>query len=397
VKDTRLRESAAQAGVATLVGDMLEEGTPLHTGDAIAAMIENVGGGLSFAGSGGTVRVLTPNTDLGLGLLFECLTQPSFPDDRLQSKREQLLAAIAAEETEPLKRARSAFFRAVYGQHPYGRSAEGKLETVSQLKRADLIAFHAANFVPNNTVVVVVGDFDTAAMTEKLRNLTAKWESKPLPKLALPAPPIPEKQTESIISDKTAAQTHVLIGHLGITRLDPDYYTLEVMDNVLGTGPGFTDRLSSTLRDRQGLAYTVRATITDDAGDEPGTFLGYIGTFPDKYTWVRDGFFKEIRRIREEVPSDREVDDAKQYLLGSMAFRLATSGRVAAELMTAERFGLGYDWYDKYRAAVSAVTPAMVKTAAHKHLHPNQLTVVAVGPIDEKGQPLAAPAKGGER
>ena len=93
---------------------------------------------------------------------------------------------------------------------------------------------------------------------------------------------MPEKPTEKIVPDTTAAQIHVFIGHLGIKRNDPDYYKLLVMDNVLGTGPGFTDRLSANLRDRQGLAYTVTAQITGSAGDEPGTFTGYIGTFPEQ-------------------------------------------------------------------------------------------------------------------
>ncbi|HJZ53517.1 MAG TPA: insulinase family protein, partial [Gemmataceae bacterium] len=203
-------------------------------------------------------------------------------------------------------------------------------------------------------------------------------------------PPAPPKPTgsEKIVSDPNAAQVHVYIGHLGVTRTNPDYYKLLVMDNVLGTGPGFTDRLSSTLRDRQGLAYTVNATITSSAGTQPGTFTGYIGTFPDKFVLVRDGFLKEINRIRDEPPSKQEVEDAKKYLLGSLPFRFTTLSGVAGQLLAAEQYGLGFDFLERYQKEVAAVTPEDVQAVAKKYLDPKTLTIVAVGPIDKDGKPL---------
>ena len=160
-----------------------------------------------------------------------------------------------------------------------------------------------------------------------------------------------------------------------------------------GTGPGFTDRLSATLRDRQGLAYTVNATISTTAGNQPGTFTGYIGTFPDKFVWVRDGFLKEVNRIRDEPPTAQEVEDAKKYLLGSLPFRFTTLSSVAAELQAAERFGLGFDFLETYRKAVAAVTPEDVQAVAKQYLDPKTLTIVAVGPIDKDGKPLGKKEK----
>lgn len=393
VADVRLLEPADKSGVATLVGEMLEEGTAKHKGTEIATLMEDTGGSLSMGSSGGSMRVLTTDTDLGLGLLFECLTQPTFPRDEFEAKREQLVASIADNETQPNTKARQAFSAAVYGQHPYGRPASGKKEIVGKLTTDDCKAFHKSVFLPNRTTVVVVGDFDSNEMIEKIKTLTADWKKGDAAAPAVAAPPMREKAEQKIISDPTAAQTHVFIGHLGIKRNDPDYYKLLVMDNVLGTGPGFTDRLSASLRDRQGLAYTVRATISDSAGDQTGAFTGYIGTFPDKFTWVKDGFLKEFNRIRDEKASTEEVEDAKKYLLGSMAFRLTTNAQVAGELLEAERYGLGLDALEKYRTAVAAVTPDDVQAAAKKHLHPDRVVIVACGPIDGDGKPL--PKKSG--
>ncbi len=392
VADTRLRESAEQTGLAVLVGDMLEEGAGKRTGEQIAELIENTGGSLSMGSTGGTLKVLTPDTAAGLELLFDCLAKPTFPAEALDRKKAQQLAVIADVETQPQNRAKMLLNERIYGDHPFGRSAYGKKAVVSKFTAADCKKLHASLFVPNNTTVVVVGDFDTADMLKKLESLTADWKPAKLPELTVAAPKKDGLPGEQIVTDPTASQTHVFVGHLGVTRDDPDYYSLLVMDNVLGVGPGFTDRLSSNLRDRQGLAYTVNASIAGSAGDRvPGLFVGYIGTFADKYLIARDGFVKEINRIRDEKATPQEVADAKKYLLGSLPFKLTTNEQVADQLLTAERFKLGFDFLTKYAAAVDKVTVADVQAAAKKHLDPKRLTVVSVGPIGTDGKPLPAP------
>lgn len=393
IAKVRLQEPASQAGIAALMGSMLDEGTPTRTGQRIAELIENTGGSMSLGSTGGTVEVLAPDTELGLNLLFDCLIHPAYPAESLERKREQLLANIADSETQPNYRANIAFQNAIYGDHPYGRASSGSKEIVAKLTAADLKAFHEKTFAPNRATIVVVGDFETHSMVKTITTLTADW--KPTPdELKLPANPLKAtKLRELIITDPTASQTHVYIGHLGITRNNPDYYKLLVMDYVLGTGPGFTDRLSATLRDRQGLAYTVRATITNTASELPGTFNGYIGTFADKYLTVRDGFMMEVRKIRELPATEQEVEDAKKYLLGNLAFRLTTNSQIAGELLSAERYGLGSDSLEKFRAGVASVTVADVQIAAKTYLDPNAMAIIAVGPIDSEGKPLIVAGK----
>lgn len=387
VADVRLREPLEKLGVATLMGNLLEEGTAKHTGKEISALIEDTGGSLSLSSSGGSIKVLTPDTGLGLGLLFECVQAPSFPEDALERMREQQLSAIADSETQPRTRASRLFAATVYGDHPSGRPALGKKEIVEKLTAADVRAFHKAAFAPNFATIAVVGDFKAEEMTKTIEALTKDWKRSDLGKPEVAAPPAP-KGGEQIVSDAGAAQVHVFIGRLGITRNSPDYYKLLVMDNVLGTGPGFTDRLSSSLRDRLGLAYTVNATITSSAGKQPGTFTGFVGTFPDKFLDVKFGFFKEVNRLRDEPPTAQEVEDAKKYLLGSLPFKFTTLSGVAGELLAAERYGLGFDFLERYRTEVGAVTPADVQAMAKKHLDPKTFALVAVGPIDKDGKPL---------
>jgi zinc protease len=178
------------------------------------------------------------------------------------------------------------------------------------------------------------------------------------------------------------------MGHAGIRRNNPDYYKLLVMDHVLGTGTGFTDRLSARVRDRQGLAYTVSANITNSAGLQPGLFTCYAGTDPEHLGRVKQAFLEEITRLRDEKPTAEEVDNVKSYLVNSLPLQLTTSATVATQLLYVERHKLGRNFLDDYRRAVESVTPEEVQGVAEKYLDPKRMILVAAGAIDAKGRPV---------
>lgn len=394
VRNVRLDEPEQQAGVATLTGMLLDEGTAKHSGTQIATAIEGVGGSLELSTSGGSVRVLAPDRDLGLGLLLECLSQANFPEDAFQRKKQQLLSAIDEAEQQPESKAAMAFHAEVYGVHPFGRPSLGRRKSVEALTPKDCAAFHRRLFVPNNIVMAVVGDFDSDKLVAEITRLTADWKSGPAPKPQPPAVSKPAQFTQKILSMPQAVQLHFYMGQPGIRRDNPDYFKLLVMDYVLGTGPGFTDRLSARLRDREGLAYTVNANISGSASEEPGTFTCYIGTDPENFDRVKKEFLEELKRIREEKPKTEEVEDAKQYLLGSLPFHFTTNNAIAGQLLAVERFGLGFDYLQQYRKAVAAVTPEDVQAMARKYIDPERLVVVAAGALDKDGKPLKKPEPG---
>jgi zinc protease len=388
VRTVRLSERDDQAGLATLTGQLLDEGTAKHSGPEIAELIENVGGALNFTASTGSVKVLSPDRRLGLGLLLECLIEANFPKAAFDRIQQRQLSLIADAEQQPDSKAQRVFEEMVYGKHPLGRPALGRKETVEALTPADCMAFHRQVLVPNNTLLALVGDFNSQQLIDEIKQLTAGWKSAPVPLPKLPAVAKPEKLTQKIISMPDAAQLHFYLGHPGIRRDNPDFYKLLVMDYVLGTGPGFTDRLSYRMRDREGLAYTVSGNITRTAAEEPGVFTCYIGTFPMNFDRVKSIFLEELNRIRDVAPKPEEVEDAKSYLLGNLPFHWITSNQVAGQLLAIERFHLGFDYLDHYRKAVAAVTPEEVQQVAQKHIDPQRLIMVAAGPVNEKGQPL---------
>jgi zinc protease len=388
VRHVSLLEPEEKAGVSALVASMLQEGTSRHTGPQIAEMIEDVGGLLTMSAAGGSVKVLSPDRKLGLSLLFECLSQANFPAEPLERVRKQILGGIDDEETRPEVRASALYRQLVYGKHPFGRSLLNEKGNIAKLTRDDCLAFYRKAFVPNNTIVAVVGDFDGDAVIQEITELTKDWQKAELPKLD--PPPVEKSATfvQKIISMPQSQQLHFFMGEPGIRRDNPDYYKLLVMDYVLGTGPGFTDRLSARLRDRKGLAYTVSANITDSAGDQPGLFTCYIGTYPDKFTEVKDLFLEELKRIRDTQPTPQEVEDVKLYLIHNLPLRFTSDAAIANQLLAIERNHLGFDYIEKYRAAVSAVTPADVEAVAKKYIDPEHMVLVAAGPVDAQGKPM---------
>ncbi|MFQ3652569.1 MAG: insulinase family protein, partial [Gemmataceae bacterium] len=174
----------------------------------------------------------------------------------------------------------------------------------------------------------------------------------------------------------------------GIRRTNPDYFKLLVMDYILGTGPGFTDRLSSRLRDREGLAYSVSANITSSAAKEPGTFTCYSGTDKENFQRVKKLFLEELHRIRDTKPTPDELQDAKTYLLGSALMRFGSNAGIAEQLVSIERFGLGWDYLEKSQRAIAAVTAEDIQTVAKKYLHPERMILTVVGAVDAMGKPL---------
>lgn len=388
LRESGLYQPDDKLGVAALTGMMLDEGSSKRSGPDIAEAIENVGGALSLSSGGGSVKVLSPDRKLGLGLLLECLTQPAFPKDAFDRAKARLLAELGENEAQPETRASREFRALAYGKHPLGRPSSGTTKTVAGLTVEDCQAFHKRVFVPNNTILAIAGDFDPKEVVAEVKELVAGWKKTDLPREENVAVEKPAKFSEKILSMPQAAQLQVFLGHAGIKRTDPDYYKLLVMDHVLGTGPGFTDRLSARLRDREGLAYSVSAAITTSAGRQPGLFTCYIGTDNDNFAKVKGLFLEELNRIRDTKPAAEEVADAKTYLIGSRMLRFATTGGIAGQLAAVESHGLGLGYLDDFRKGVAAVTPDDVQAVAKKHLDPSRMVLVAAGAVDKDGKPI---------
>ena len=178
------------------------------------------------------------------------------------------------------------------------------------------------------------------------------------------------------------AQTQIVLGHLGIHRLDRDYIPLLVMDSILGEGVsgGFTARIPFQLRDVQGLAYSVGSSITSSASFDPGAFIAQMSTEPKNEARAVSALLAEIRRIRSEPVSDKELREAVNYLVNSYVFGFETHGQLASYLLSTSYYGLGVDYRQQFPRLVRQVTREDVQRVAVEHLRPDRYTLIVVGP-----------------
>jgi zinc protease len=376
----------AKAGLAIMASRLLDEGTATRNSLEIAEAIESVGGAIETDGSFeriiATSSVLNKDIDLGLELLADLLIRPTFPQDYVDTEKERTLAEIVSAQDRPQVVAGWAFNELVYQDHPLHRPSHGYPQTVSSLTRDDLLDFHRRYFVPNNVILSIVGDFRVHELLPKIEQAFGGWESKPL---VFPTYPAPVRQAGKRVKfiSMPAHQVNIYLGHLGITRTNPDYYALQVLDTLLGGGAGFTARIPQRLRDELGLAYTTFASITMTAGLDPGRFISFIGTSPENMRLAIDELLNEIRRIIEEPVTLQELQDAKDYLTGSFVFAFESSPQIARFLVHAEVYGLGFDYIEKYPQYIRAVTLDDISRAARKYLDSENYSLVVVGPAAE--------------
>ncbi len=380
-------EPDEKSGLASLVGEMLDEGTATRTSQQIAETVESVGGRIGTFGdyqSSGVVAVfLSKDISLGLDVIADLLMNVSFPEDKIRQQIDRRVAQIRSRLDVPRTKASDVFNEIIFKGTPQHRPAIGCEATVSKLTRDDAVDFYGRYYVPNNTVLAIVGDIDKTAIRNQVEEVFGAWPRAA--KIETPEVPSPVRQTEAIerFVHAPKEQANVFIGHVGIRRNDPDYYALLVMDTILGSSPGFTSRIPRILRDEQGLAYTTFSSITSSAGIDLGRFVAYIGTSPENLDRAIEGLRKEIARIVGEPVSQEEVEAAIAYLTGSFVFHFQKNLQVADFIVEAEVYALGFDYLAKYPEMIRNVTVDDVSRVARKHIAPDCLTTVVVGPVKE--------------
>jgi zinc protease len=369
-----------KAGLAGLTGSLLTRGTSKRTGPELDSAIEFVGGSLEAgAGRDGlsvSLGVLKRDLSLGLDLMAEVLLSPTFPEPEFKRKVAQTQAAIKRSEEDPGTVASRALARAVFANHPYGRPAEGTMESVGRVSRDDVVRFHREHVRPDTTIVAVVGAITVA---EARREIVARFGAWARP--STPAPTVPEASAggspkeERIKRDLT--QATLLFGRQSIRQTDPEYFPLAVASYVLGGGSA--SRLYGRVRDEGGLAYAVYAY--NNPGRYGASFAVSGATRTAEVPRVIDIIRDEMARMGREPVSERELKLAKEYLIGSFPLRLDTSGKVADFVVSVEAQGLGLDYADRYKERIAKVTAADVQRVSARFLAPDTYNRVVVGAL----------------
>ena len=381
IKAGAAQDPPEKAGVANLVASLLDEGTTTRSSRQLAEQIDFVGGSLAVqAGEDYTTasaRTLKKDIDLGFTLLADILQHPAFPKQEFERVRSQILGEISSDNDDPGHVAMKAFNQLVFQNHPYRWPVNGTEETLGKVNLADVQNFYAKEYLPNQVILTIVGDVTVDQATTLIQTYFGSWKKGVVQPRTVKKPAAIDKKIVQLI-EKDLTQSTIVIGHPGISRTNPDYYAVTVMNHVLGAG-GFSSRLMDTIRDKQGLAYGI--TSHYDARALPGSFWINLQTRTETTNQAISGVLAEMKAIREAPVSDQELADAKAFLMGSFPLRLDSTSKLAQVLAQVEFFGLGFDYFSQYQKWIERVTKEDVQRVAKQYLDPQHYALVVVGNI----------------
>jgi zinc protease len=382
VRAGSLFETVDTAGITNFLHRVMVRGTRDYTALRLTEAIEDLGGSLDASGDVeyGEVRgtALARNWEPLLRLLAEVALRPTLPEDEVERERRLIQSAIQTRGDTPFQRAFDSVLNDLYGAHPYAWPSVGRRESVERIPREALRAHYAAIYRPDRLVLAVSGnvpaDRVVRAAERLFRDMPARATAAPVQ-----APEIVPRARRRVV-DRPVQQAQVMIGYVGPRLLDADYAAVRVLATVLGGG--MAGRLFRELRDQRGLAYSVGTLGTFRTG--PSFLVSYLGTAPPNAEAAEAGMLAEIERIRGEQVSERELARAKAYLLGNLTMDRRTSARHAWYMAFFEVIGAGWNFPERYAAAVEAVTPADVARVAGTYL--TQPTVIVLQPAKTGGR-----------
>jgi zinc protease len=378
------KDPPKEEGLSHMTAKGLLMGTPGHSLTTLNEELDFIGASLD-ASSGRdyatlTLRILKKDLDIGLDLFMEVLTQSTFPGMEIRREVERTLAAIQSAEDQPEWIAEREFQKTLFLEGPYRHPVEGTKESLPRITRDSILRFFQTYYHSNHAILTVVGDITNDEIKTRLFSQLAKWPKGEIPKKVFES--TFAKSMKTIKIDRKITQANIILGHAGVSRGNSDYYALTVMNYILGGG-GFASRLMEEIRNKRGLAYSVESFF--DPGKYPGSFQIVLQT---KNASAREAIsitLQQMERIRKEKVSEKELEGAKKYLIGSFPMRMDTQGKLANFLTQVEYYGLGLDYPEKYRSLIGSITAEEVLRVAKTYLHPENYILVVVANLKEAG------------
>jgi zinc protease len=382
VKAGAALDPPGKSGLSTFVASMLDKGTERRSAFEQAAVVESLGASLRFDGSLETVlfsgRCLSPDLETVLDALADALRNPAFPDDAIENARAELITDYNVDESSTAAKAARVSNELLYPPgHPYHDRPGGTDTTLKAITRQDLVSFHRARFGPNATILVLVGDVAAARAADLVARAFGDWKriEEPPSLAATPVPP-PARVERRVVPMPGKSQADIAYAVPGLARTDPDFDAAMIMNYILGGG-SLTSRLMDEVRDKQGLVYGIYSFLL--AGLGAGPLQIRAGTNPANVDRCVDAMMRQIAEFHDRGPTEQEMEDAKDYITGVFPVRLETNAGVAGQLLSADLYGLGLDYIERYPSIIRAVKTQDVAAAARKYLRPDGYALVIAG------------------
>lgn len=377
-------DPADKAGLANMTAGLLRKGTTSRDANKISQEIDFIGGSLGAGSdldaSNATSEVLTKHFDKGLELLADIVLNPVFAPAEIERLRKQTIGALMQSKDDPNSIVAEQYQKYLFGDHPYGKPEGGTIESVSSLTRDDIVAFWQKNYIPNNSVLFVVGDVKPADVFPKIEASLGVWKQGISPEMNFAAAKPASGIKIILINKPDATQSSIKIGNLGIDRYNPDIFSCRVMNYILGGG-GFVSRMMTEIRQKRGLTYDINSQFTYNRF--PGEFTVTTYTRNDSTAGAIIGIFEQLNKIRDTDVAPQELKETISFYNGMFPRQFETLDQVANQLSNVELYGLGSDYLAGYLDRIGKVTAVDVRNAAQKYIDPKNLLIVVVSKADD--------------
>jgi zinc protease len=374
-------DPTGKTGLASFTASLLNTGTRNRSAVDIANQLQNIGATLS-TGSGWdsanvSMQTLTKNLDKALEIYADVLLNPIFPESELETARRRALIGLMQRKDNPNAIAGVVYNSLLYGKnHPYGNVMTGNESSIKSISQSDLRNFYQTYYRPNNSVLIVVGDTNMNMLKPKLEAAFANWKPADVPQMKMPDAAMFDKPGIYVVDKPGAAQSVINIGQVGVSRDNPDYYALQVMNSILGGGG--SARLFMNLREDKGYTYGAYSGFQFRRGAGPFTASAAVQTAVTKESVME--FLKELNGIRGAIPvTPKEFEDNKQSLVRSFPGGFETNSQIAGQLGSLVVYNLPDSYFNEYITKVKAVTMEDVNRVANKYLTPDKMAIVVVG------------------
>jgi zinc protease len=371
-------------GATWLLSRTIDRGTTTRSAETIAEELDSRGITLTVGVSRHQFTLvctsLADDFEPVLALVGDIVMSPTFPEDELATRKTEIITAIRQDEDNPAVRASEALMALLYPDgHPYGRPTKGTAAVVERLTRMGLTRLHDERFAPDQVTAVIVGDVEPQRVSAAASNVFGAWRKRSPSPLTLPGVRPATDRQKLVISMMNKAQADVAYGFTTITRNDPAFYAFWLMNNVLGQY-AIGGRLGDSIRERQGMAYYVSSSF--DANVAEGPLAIRAGVSPANVDRAIASIDEELARLVKDGITQNELDESRQYLIGSMPRALETNAGIAGFLQSAEFFDLGLDYDVRLPDLLRAVTLDDANAAARRAVDPARATVVVAGPYE---------------
>lgn len=377
-KGGSVQDPAGKEGLSNLMAGLFDEGAGDLDADAFQERLDDVGAEMSFNARReavyGAMRMLAEERDAAFDLLRLAVNAPRFDAEPVERIRAQIVTGIQRDMRDPNTLGRDEFARALYGDHPYARRADGTLESLATLTADDLRALHGRTFGRDGLHVAAVGAIDAETLKAELDRvfggLPATQSLEPVGKAQL-------KLDQRVDYAYALPQASLQLVYPGVEREDPTFFAAFLMNHVLGGGT-FSSRLFDEVREKRGLAYGVGSSL--QTGEYADMLMIGTSTRADRAQETLGVIRDVVRGVAENGVTEDELAKAKTYLVGAYPINnLDSSTAVARTLLELQRDGRGIDYIERRAALIEAVTLDEVKAAAARLLTVEP-AVLVIGP-----------------